>query len=196
MEKAHPLTGTPVRPFRFGVVAAAARSADEWLAKVRRVEALGYATLVIPDNMRYTLAPIPALSVAAAVTTTLRLGTYVLADDLRHPVALAKEVATLDLLSSGRVELGIGAGRPDSEAENRMLGLPFDSGGVRVARLAESIQLLKGSVQRADAVERRHVLPLSGRRNLAVAGSAAAPTPAGGWRRPPDAQPGCPRGRH
>ena len=143
MEKSAPLTSTSSRPFRFGVVAAVARSADEWLARVRRVEALGYAILVIPDNLRYTLAPIPALSVAAAATTTLRLGTYVLANDLRHPVSLAKEVATLDLLSSGRLELGIGAGRPDSEAENRMLGLPFDSGAVRVARLAESIALLK-----------------------------------------------------
>jgi probable F420-dependent oxidoreductase len=143
MEKVSPFTSSPTHPFRFGVVAAVARSADDWLARVRRIEALGYATLVIPDNLRHTLAPIPALSVAAAVTTTLRLGTYVLANDLRHPVALAKEVATLDLLSGGRLELGIGAGRPDSEAENRMLGLPFDSGAVRVARLAESIQLLK-----------------------------------------------------
>src|SRR5437773_2881695 len=115
MEEVHPFTRAPGRPFRFGVVAAVARSAVEWLARVRRVEALGYATLVIPDNMRHTLAPIPALAVAAAATTTLRLGTYVLANDLRHPVQLAKEVATLDRLSSGRLELGIGAGRPDSE---------------------------------------------------------------------------------
>jgi probable F420-dependent oxidoreductase len=136
------LMATP-RPFRFGVVAAAARSGEDWIAKARRIEALGYTTLVIPDNLRYTLAPLPALAVAAAATRSLRLGTYVLANDLRNPVLLAKDVATLDLLSGGRVELGIGAGRPDAAAENRMLGLPFDSGAVRVARLAESLAILK-----------------------------------------------------
>ncbi|MBV9895361.1 MAG: TIGR03621 family F420-dependent LLM class oxidoreductase [Chloroflexi bacterium] len=141
MEKSHPLTRT--KPFRFGVVAASARTGDEWLAKARRVEQLGYTTLVVPDNLRYTLAPLPALAVAAAATTSLRLGTYVLANDLRHPVMLAKDVATLDLLSGGRVELGIGAGRPDSGDENRMLGLSFDSGAVRVARLGESLAVLK-----------------------------------------------------
>jgi probable F420-dependent oxidoreductase len=148
MENVHPVTAAStaaraVHPFRFGVVTAAARSADDWLARVRRVEALGYATLVMPDNLRYVLAPLPALAAAAAVTTHLRLGTYVLANDLRHPVSLAKDLATLDLLSGGRVELGIGAGRPDSETENQMLGLPFDTGAVRVARLAESLALLK-----------------------------------------------------
>lgn len=132
-----------VRPFRFGVVTAFARSADDWLTRARRIEELGYSTLVMPDNLRYILAPLPALAMAAAVTRTLRLGTYVLANDLRHPVLLAKDLATLDLLSGGRLELGIGAGRPDSAAENRMLGLPFDSGAVRVARLAESLTILK-----------------------------------------------------
>ncbi|HLZ30672.1 MAG TPA: TIGR03621 family F420-dependent LLM class oxidoreductase [Chloroflexota bacterium] len=145
------MMSTP-RAFRFGVVAAAARSGEEWISKARRVEALGYATLVIPDNMRYTLAPLPALAVAAAATTALRVGTYVLANDLRQPVLLAKEVGTLDLLSGGRFELGIGAGRPDAAAENRMLGLPFDSGAARVARLAESLSILKQllSGQRVD----------------------------------------------
>jgi probable F420-dependent oxidoreductase len=140
MEKAHPF---PRHAFRFGVVAAGARSADEWLNKVRHVEALGYSSLVIPDNLRYTLAPLPALAAAAAATTKLRLGTYVLANDLRNPVLLAKDVATLDLLSGGRFELGIGAGREDSAAENGMLGLAFDAGAVRVARLTESLGILK-----------------------------------------------------
>lgn len=132
-----------VRPFRFGVVAASARSGDEWISKARRAEALGYATLVMPDNLQYTLAPLPALAMAAAATRSLRLGTYVLPNDFRNPVLLAKDVSTLDLLSGGRFELGIGAGRPDSSAENRMLGLPFDSGAVRVARLAESLAIVK-----------------------------------------------------
>jgi len=148
MEKDRPLK----RAFRFGVVAAGARSADAWLAKARRIESLGYTSLVIPDNLRYTLAPLPALAAAAAATTSLRLGTYVLANDLRNPVLLAKDVASLDLLSGGRFELGIGAGRPDSAAENAMLGLSFDAGGVRVARLAESLGILKALLagQRVD----------------------------------------------
>jgi probable F420-dependent oxidoreductase len=141
------------RPFRFGVVAAAARSSDEWIAKARRAEELGYATLVIPDNLRYTLAPLPALATAAAATRTLHVGTYVLANDLRHPVLLAKDAATLALLSGDRFELGIGAGRPDSASENRMLGLTFDSGAVRVARLAESLSLLKDLLS-GQSVER------------------------------------------
>lgn len=140
-------------PFRFGVVAAAARSGDEWIATARHVESLGYATLVMPDNLQHTLAPLPALAMAAAATRTLRVGTYVLPNDFRNPVLLAKDMATLDLLSGGRVEVGLGAGRPDAAAENRMLGLPFDSGAVRVARLAESLGILKAllSAQRVTA---------------------------------------------
>jgi probable F420-dependent oxidoreductase len=132
-----------VRPFRFGVVAATARSAEDWLAKARRVESFGYSTLVMPDGLRYSLAPLPALAAAAAATTKLRLGTYVIANDFRNPVLLAKEAATLDFLSGGRFELGMGAGRPDAANDNRMLGIPFDSGGVRLARLAESLAIVK-----------------------------------------------------
>jgi probable F420-dependent oxidoreductase len=131
------------RAFRFGVVAAQARSGEEWLQKAQRIEALGYSTLVVPDGLRYTLAPLPALACAAAATRTLRVGTYVLDNDFRNPVLLAKEAATLDLLSGGRLELGIGAGRPAAEADNRMLGIAFESGGIRLARLAESLSLLK-----------------------------------------------------
>jgi probable F420-dependent oxidoreductase len=140
-------------PFRFGVVAARARSGEEWAEKARRVEALGYAALVIPDNIQHTLAPLPALAVAAAATRTLRVGTYVLANDYRNPVMLAKEAASLDLLSGGRFELGIGAGRPTAAADHRMMGIPFDAGGARVARLAESLAIIKPLLagQRASA---------------------------------------------
>jgi len=133
----------PGRPFRFGVVAAQARSGDEWAEKARRIESMGYSTLLMPDGLQYTLAPLPALTAAAMATRTLRVGTYVLANDYRNPVQLAKDAATVDLLSGGRFELGIGVGRPDAAADNRMLGIPFDSGAVRVARLAESLALLK-----------------------------------------------------
>jgi probable F420-dependent oxidoreductase len=130
------------RKFRFGVVAGAG-SGEEWLDKARRVESLGFATLAVPDTLQYSLAPFPALAAAAATTRTLRVGTYVLASDYRHPVMLAKEAATLDLLSGGRLELGIGAGRPGSAGDNAMLGLPFDSGSVRVDRLAETLAIVK-----------------------------------------------------
>src|SRR5436305_367966 len=86
----------------------------------------------------------PASSnVPARPTRTLRIGTYVLDNDYRHPVLVAKDAASLDLLSDGRFELGIGAGRPNAADDNRMLGLSFDAGSVRVARLAEGITLLK-----------------------------------------------------
>jgi len=130
-------------PFRFGVVAALARSGEEWADRVRRIESLGYSSLVMPDGLRYTLAPFPALAAAAAATRSLRVGTYVIANDYRNPVLLAKEAATLDVLSDGRFELGIGAGRPAAAEDNRMMGLGFDAGGVRVSRLAESLALLK-----------------------------------------------------
>jgi probable F420-dependent oxidoreductase len=131
------------RKFRFGVVAAQARSGEEWLDRARRIESLGYATMVMPDTLQYSLSPFPALAAAAIATRTLRVGTYVLANDYRHPVMLAKEAATLDFISGGRLELGIGAGRPASAADNAMLGLPFDAGSIRVARLAEALAILK-----------------------------------------------------
>ena len=131
------------RAFRFGVTAAGARTGTEWVEKARRVEALGYTTLVVPDNVQHTLAPFPALAVAATATNTLRVGTYVLVNDYRNPVLLAKEAASLDLLTGGRFELGLGAGRPAAAAEAPMLGLDFASGGERVARLAEALALIK-----------------------------------------------------
>jgi probable F420-dependent oxidoreductase len=138
MEKLHPL-----RPFRFGVVSAVARSAETWVARARQVESLGYATLVVPDNLQHTLAPLPAMAVAAAATHSLRVGSYVLVNEFRNPVLLAKDLATLDVLSGGRVELGLGAGRPSFELEMRMLGASVDAGALRVARLAESLRILK-----------------------------------------------------
>jgi probable F420-dependent oxidoreductase len=161
-------------PFRFGVVAPLAHTGDEWADKARRIESLGYSSLVMPDGLRYTLAPLPALAAAAAVTRTLHVGTYVIANDFRNPVLLAKEAATLDLLSGGRLELGIGAGRPDAAEDNRMMGLDFDAGGVRVSRLAESLTLLKALLAGAPATA-------SGAYYTA-AGAEISPRPA---RRPP-----------
>jgi probable F420-dependent oxidoreductase len=130
-------------PFRFGVVAAQAPSGDAWTTMARRAEELGFSTFLIPDTLGPTLAPIPALTAAAVATSTIRIGSYVFANDLRNPVLLARECATLDFLSGGRFELGLGAGRPGAETDNRKLGISFESGGVRVARLAEALGIIK-----------------------------------------------------
>jgi probable F420-dependent oxidoreductase len=131
------------RLFRFGVVVAQARSAEDLVTKARRIEALGFATLLLPDTLGPTLAPLPALAMAAAATATLRVGSYVLANDFRNPALVAREAATIDLLSGGRFELGLGVGRPNAEEDYRKLGLPFEAGGVRVARLAEALSIIK-----------------------------------------------------
>ena len=148
------------RPFRFGLVAHQAHSADDWIAKARRVEALGFSTFLVVDTVGATPAPMPALAVASAATRTLRVGTLVLANDFRNPVLLARECATLDLLSDGRFELGLGAGRPTAEDDYRKLGIPLDSGGVRLERLAESLGILKTLLagERVTASGRRYAV--------------------------------------
>jgi len=134
---------TPRHPFRFGVVAAQARSADDWMDRGRRAESLGFATLVMPDTMGPTLTPIPSLGVLAGATRTLRLGAYVLAAGFRNPVLLARECAALDFLSGGRLEIGLGAGRPGVEDDHRKMGITHESGGARVTRLAETVAIVK-----------------------------------------------------
>ena len=100
----------PARPFRFGVQVRAAPSGAAWRDLARKAESLGYSTLYVPDHFDGVWGPFTALAVAAEATTTLNVGSLVLANDFRHPVVLAREVATLDLVTEGRVELGIGAG--------------------------------------------------------------------------------------
>lgn len=130
------------RPFRFGVVGGSVSSRAEWLTLARSVEEFGYSTLLLPDRLMMPVAPFAALMAAAAATTTLRVGSYVFCNDYRHPAILAKEIATLDLLSEGRVEPGLGAGVGPSDFQQ--MGLPFESAGIRVSRLAESLSILKG----------------------------------------------------
>src|SRR5213595_2507813 len=120
-----------------------AASAADFREKARTAEALGYSTLFVPDHfIDHPLAPMPAMATAAAVTNTLRVGSLVLANDYKHPVVLAREAATLDLLSDGRLELGIGAGWMTADYEKA--GIPLDRAGVRISRLAESITIMKG----------------------------------------------------
>jgi len=129
--------------FRFGVVSAQPPRGSGWIDHVRRVEDLGYDTLLMPDNVGNGLAVFPALAAAAAATSRLRLGSYVLANDSRHPVQVAKEALAVALLSGGRFELGLGAGRPDAGRDNAMLGLGFDPPRTRVSRLIDSVSIIK-----------------------------------------------------
>ena len=136
------------RKFRFGVMCSHASSATDFREKARQAEALGYATLFVPDHfIDHPLAPMPAMAAAAAVTDTLRVGSLVLGNDYKHPVVLAREAATLDLLSDGRLELGLGAGWMTADYEKA--GLELDRAGVRIDRLEESVAILKGLM--ADA---------------------------------------------
>jgi probable F420-dependent oxidoreductase len=131
----------PHYPFRFGIVAGWAATADEWVAKARHAEELGYATLLIPDRLGRIYSPFPALAALATATRQIRLGTFVVAAGLRNPVLLAADAATLDVLSGGRFELGIGAGV--GEDDFRRAGLSFGAPGERVARLTETLQIVK-----------------------------------------------------
>src|SRR5574342_592324 len=135
------------RPFRFGVIHEEPQHPSVWASHLRRVEDLGFATFLVRDHFVADFcgdqpAPLVALAHAAALTTRLRVGTLVLAVDYRHPVMLAKEAATLDLLSGGRLELGLGAGWLRREYAGA--GIPFDSAGTRIERLEETIRILDG----------------------------------------------------
>lgn len=136
-----------VQPFRFGVINEHMSTRQHWIAQARQAEALGFSTMLIrdhfvPDFFGAQFAPFAALMAAADATTTLRIGNLVIDNDYRHPVVLAKEAATLDLLSEGRFELGLGAGW--LQVEYDQAGLPFDAAGVRISRMEEAITILKG----------------------------------------------------
>ena len=130
------------RKFRFGIQLATAPTGAEWATLARRAEDLGYSTLFVPDHFGDQLAPVPALMAAADATTTLRVGALVFDNDYKHPVVLAKEAATLDVLSGGRLELGIGAGWMNTDYEQS--GIPKDPAGVRIDRMVEGIAVMKG----------------------------------------------------
>ena len=126
-----------VRPFRFLAEARAVATGRELAETARRAEGMGLDTLVIPDHLIAQLAPIPAMATIAAATERLRIAGFVLNNDLRHPAVLAQDLASLDVLSEGRLDVAIGAGwnRPEYEA----IGLTFDPAPVRQSRLAEAI---------------------------------------------------------
>lgn len=130
------------RAFRFAVQEHRAPSATAWKDKARQVESLGYSALYLPDHFTDQLGPIAALMAAADATTRLRVGSLVFDNDYRHPVVLAKEAATIDLLSDGRFDLGLGAGWLAADYEQA--GLPFDGPGTRIGRMEEALRIIKG----------------------------------------------------
>ena len=134
----------PHRGFRFGVQVSKETTAKEWAELARRTEAAGYEVLTMPDHFTDQLAPIPALMAAASATTTLRVGALVFDNDYKHPVILAKELATIDLLSEGRLEIGLGAGWMISDYEEA--GIPYDSPKVRIDRFIEGVAVIRGAM--------------------------------------------------
>lgn len=130
-----------MRPFRFAVQLTGAGDRDEWRALARQIEDLGYSTLFVPDHFGHQWAPLVALTAAAEATTTLRVGSLVFDNDFRHPVELAREVATLAIVSEERVEFGLGAGWLRTDYQQS--GIAFDPPGVRIDRMVEGLQIMK-----------------------------------------------------
>ena len=184
----------PMRPFRFMAAAPSIVSAAELGATARRAESMGYSGLLITDHLIEQLAPIPAMTAMAAATTTLRVGTFVLNNEFRHPAVLAQDLATVDLLSGGRLEVGIGAGWNKPEFDH--IGLAFEPVPARVARLEEAVAVLKGCFADGPIHVHRRALPDHRLRRPAEAHpEAASALPDRRWRA---AHPGAgrPRGRH
>src|SRR5918911_860639 len=180
------------RPFRFGLNTFGVTSLAAWKDLARRAEDQGYSTLSVADHTFTPLAPLSSLAMSAAFTNRLRLGTYVLGNDFWHPTIIAREAATIDLLSEGRLELGIGSGWRKGDYSER--GLRLDPPGVRIERLEEAVRLIKqlftgepqsfsgkyyttdGLVSRPTPVQRPHppiLIGGGGRRMLSLAARQA-----------------------
>ena len=142
-------------------------SIDQLAATAARAEDLGFHSVTVPDHLDDQPAPLIALTAAAAATSTIRLLPLVLANDYRHPVVLAKELATLDALSGGRLEVGLGAGWMTSDYE--LSGIQLDSPGTRIRRLRESVDIISGLL-RGEAIS------VDGE-FYSVAGAAGTPSP-------------------
>ena len=132
----------PIKPFRFGVQASSQPDRKSWIDLAKRTEAAGFDVLTMPDHFTDQLAPLPALTAAAMATSTLRVGALVWDNDYKHPVVFAKEMATLDVLSDGRLDLGIGAGWMITDYEQS--GIPYESAGTRIDKMIEGIDIMKG----------------------------------------------------
>jgi probable F420-dependent oxidoreductase len=171
------------RDFRFGVVSGAP-SAREWRDLVTQIESLGYSTLFLSDHLDLggahpsTLSPLPALAAAGALTSRLRLGTSVLNQDLRHPAVLAREAATVQLLSDGRLELGVGAGWAQYEYD--WAGLRFDNAAERISRLHEYLDVVRALLGPDPVTFKGRYFDISAMPG-AVGGITAPPIMVGGY---------------
>jgi probable F420-dependent oxidoreductase len=128
---------------RFALQASGATTGPEWLRLAEQVDASPFDVLSLPDHLGPQLSPLPALAAAAALTRRVRLGQFVLANDLRNPGLLARDLATVDSISGGRLEVGLGAGW--SAAEYAELGVPMDPPAVRIARVGEAVEILRAA---------------------------------------------------
>ena len=156
-----------MHPFRFGLLASSNSTIAEWRALAGTAENFGYSSLYMTDHLDSQFGPLVALAIAAEATQDLHLGTLVLNNDLRNPVVLAKEIATLGLLAEGRIEIGMGAGW--LKTDYGQTGIRFDLPGTRVDRLSESLRIMK-------ALWKDGEVTLEGR-HFAVTGSRCLPRP-------------------
>jgi probable F420-dependent oxidoreductase len=156
------------RPFRFGVITSHAPDGPAWRSRACRAEALGYSSLLMPDHFQDQWEPAVGMTVAAEATERLNVGTLVFDNDYRHPVMLAKSIATLDLASGGRVEFGLGAGWKRSDYDES--GMPYDPPGVRIDRMAESLAIMRALWASADPVH------FTGR-HYTITGAVGTPRP-------------------
>ena len=130
-----------MHPFRFGIQLRNAPDGKTWRSMARQAESLGFSTLYMPDHFTDLWGPITALTAATEATTTLNVGALVFDNDYRHPVVLAKEIATLDILSEGRVELGLGAGWMTTDYEQS--GIALDPPSIRIERMIEALEIYR-----------------------------------------------------
>ena len=158
----------------------------------RRAEAAGYHGLVVSDHLVDKLAPVPAMAVIAAASDRLRMSAFVFNNDFRHPAVLAQDLASLDVLSDGRLDIGIGAGWRKVEYDG--IGLAFDPVPIRSERLAEAVTVLKGLFADDPLSYRGQPLPDHRPGRAAEAGAAPASPVPDRWRRTADALTGRPRG--
>lgn len=131
-----------MKPFHFGVIGITPTPTMQgWIDRVQHIEALGYSTVHLTDHFdRSPVSPIPMIAALAAHTTSLTLGTLVIDNDFRHPAVLAKEIATLDFISGGRIEIGLGAGWMTLDYD--VSGIVYEPAGVRISKLGETLQIL------------------------------------------------------
>jgi alkanesulfonate monooxygenase SsuD/methylene tetrahydromethanopterin reductase-like flavin-dependent oxidoreductase (luciferase family) len=158
----------PDHGIAFGLVLGPGRSGREWANQARVTEGQGFTSLLMPDTL-WTPSPFPTLAAAAAVTSTLRLRTWVIAAPLRSPTVVVRETSTLQLLSDGRFELGIGTGRPDAEREAAQLGVPWGTAGQRIGQVQDVINQVREHVNPAPQI----IVTAAGPRMLAAAGRSA-----------------------